>query len=118
MTDPHDTALRPRSRAWLLGWLSLIGPVGVVASIVLVQLVGEVQLYGGVILFSAVSIVTCVLGILAVRRGIRDAKRHAAERPRLIGGGIAVGALGALASGAIVLVVGGLLFALSQYSPY
>jgi hypothetical protein len=117
MTDPHDAALRPRSRAWLLGWLSLIGPAGVVASIVLVQLLREVQFYVGVILFAVVSVVTFAFGIAGVRRGIRDARRHHAERPRLIGGGIAVASVGLLASGAVVLVIGGILFALSQYRP-
>jgi hypothetical protein len=44
-----------------------------------------------------------------------DRRRHAAERPRLIVGGIAVGVLGAVGSGLVVLVVGLFLLALSQY---
>jgi len=118
MTDPHDTALRPRSRAWLLGWLSLIGPVGVVVSIAAAYTVPQPQLLIGAMLFAAVSIATFVLGIVGVRRGIGDARRHPAERPRLVGGGIAVSSLGLLASAAVVLVIGGILFALSQYRPY
>lgn len=113
--DPDAPTLLPRSRAWLLGWLSLVGPVGVVASLVLGRQLGEPQLYVGALLFGAASIVTCILGIAAVRRGIRDARRHAAERPRLIGGGIAVGVVGAVGSGLVVLVVGFFLLALSQY---
>ncbi|WP_317229682.1 hypothetical protein [Clavibacter sp. MX14-G9D] len=115
MKDPQGPTLRPRSRAWLLGWLSLVGPVGVVASIALGRLLGEPQLYVGVFPSSMLSVATCVLGIVAVRRGIRDGRQHAAERPRLIGGGIAIGVVGILASGAVVLVAGSLLLALSQY---
>ena len=118
MTDPHDAALRPRSRAWRLGWLSLVGPVGVVASIAAARLIPEPQLLIGAILFAAASIPTFVIGIVGVRRGIRDARRHPAERPRLVGGGIAVSSVGLLASAAVVLVIGGILFALSQYRPY
>ncbi len=117
MTDPPDTALRPRSRAWRLGWLSLIGPVGVVASVVAAYWGLQPQLLIGVFPFSAASIATFVIGVVGVRRGIGDARRHPAERPRLIGGGIAVASLGLLASAAVVLVIGGNLFALSQYRP-
>jgi hypothetical protein len=113
--DPQGPTLRPRSRAWLLGWLSLVGPVGVVASVALGRMLGEPQLYAGAFLSSVLSVATCVLGIVAVRRGIRDGRQHAAQRPRLIGGGIAIGVVGILASGAVVLVVGFLLLALSQY---
>lgn len=113
--DPRASTLRPRSRAWLLGWLSLLGPVGVVASIALGQLLREPQLYVGAFLSSVLSIVTCILGIVAVRRGIRDARQHPAERSRLIGGGIAIGLIGSVASGLVVLVIGFFLLALSQY---
>jgi hypothetical protein len=118
MTDPHDTALRPRSRAWRLGWLSLVGPAGVVASIAAAWLIPQPQLLIGAALFAAASIATFVIGIVGVRRGIGDARRHPAERPRLIGGGIAVSSLGLLASAAVVLAIGGILYALSQYRPY
>ncbi|MBP2456865.1 hypothetical protein ABID70_002389 [Clavibacter michiganensis] len=115
MVDSREPTLRPRSRAWLLGWLSLVGPVGVVASLALGQLLGEPQLYVGALLSGMASIVTCILGIVAVRRGIRDGRRHAAERPRLIGGGIALGVVGAVGSGLVALVIGLFLLALSQY---
>ncbi|OUD87958.1 hypothetical protein BC477_08185 [Clavibacter michiganensis subsp. michiganensis] len=57
--------LRPRSRAWRLGWLSLIGPVGVVASIVAAYWGLQPQLLIGVFPFSAASIATFVIGIVA-----------------------------------------------------
>ncbi|MBF4618722.1 hypothetical protein ITJ44_11630 [Clavibacter sp. VKM Ac-2873] len=109
MTDPHDAALRPRSRAWRLGWLSLIGPAGVAASIMGAWLVPQPQLLIGAVLFAAVSIATLVIGIVGVRRGIGEARRHPAERPRLIGGGIALSSVGLLASGAVMLVISGIL---------
>ncbi|MBF4621399.1 hypothetical protein [Clavibacter sp. VKM Ac-2542] len=109
MPDPHDAARRPRSRAWRLGWLSLIGPAGVAASITGAFLVPRSQLLTGAVLFAAVSIATFVVGIVGVRRGIGEARQHPAERPRLIGGGIAVSSVGLLASGAVMLVVSGIL---------
>jgi chromate transport protein ChrA len=118
VNDPHEPVLRPRSRAWLLGWLSLVGPVGVVASVALAWLLHQPQLLVAGVLCSALSIVTCVLGVVAVVRGIRDSRRHTAERPRLIGAGISIGAVGAVTSGAVAVAVGLILLALSQYDPY
>jgi hypothetical protein len=117
VTDPHEATLRPRSRAWVPGWLSLVGPAGLLVSVGLAWLLRQPQILVVAMLCCALSAVTCIVGVVAVVRGIRDARRHPAERPRLIGAGIALGAVGALVSGLVAVVVVLLLAELAQYRP-
>jgi hypothetical protein len=117
VTDPHEATLRPPSRAWVPGWLSLVGPAGLLAFVGLAWLLRQPQILVVAMLCCALSAVTCIVGVVAVVRGIRDAGRHPAERPRLIGAGIALGAVGALVSGLVAVVVVLLLAELAQYRP-
>jgi hypothetical protein len=92
MTDDRFAHPR-RSKAWLLGWLALTGPVLPILSVIVALASFNVWLYFAVSLLQ-IWVVFCIfLGVRAVITGVRDHRQP--HPPSLATAGVIIGGIGA-----------------------